>query len=60
VYDAAAGFSNGAGYVDFLGDEGEARIASAYGAANFARLRQLKRVYDPTNVFRHNQNIAPA
>jgi FAD/FMN-containing dehydrogenase len=57
VYDAAASFSNGAGYVNFLGDEGEARIASAYGQANFARLKELKRTYDPKNVFRYNQNI---
>jgi FAD/FMN-containing dehydrogenase len=57
VYDAASRFSNGAAYVNFLGDEGDARVASAYGEANFARLKELKRKYDPKNVFRFNQNI---
>jgi FAD/FMN-containing dehydrogenase len=57
IYDAAAVHSNGASYVNFLGEEGDARVASAYGAENFARLQEIKRSYDPTNVFRHNQNI---
>ena len=58
VYDAAGPLhGNGAAYVNFLGDEGDARVASAYGEANFARLKELKRMYDPTNVFRYNQNI---
>jgi hypothetical protein len=57
VYDAANPFTNGASYVNFLGDEGDARIASAYGETNFARLQELKRKYDPQNVFRYNQNI---
>ena len=57
VHDAVARFSNGAAYVNFLGDEGGARVESAYGRDNFARLQGLKRKYDPTNVFRYNQNI---
>jgi FAD/FMN-containing dehydrogenase len=43
-------------YVNFLGEEGDARIRAAYGA-NFTRLARVKRRYDPHNVFRHNQNI---
>jgi FAD/FMN-containing dehydrogenase len=52
--------SNGAAYINFLGDEGDTRVISAYGAENFARLADAKRTYDPTNVFRFNQNIRAA
>jgi FAD/FMN-containing dehydrogenase len=52
--------SNGAAYINFLGEEGDARVLSAYGAENFARLADAKRKYDPTNVFRFNQNIRAA
>jgi FAD/FMN-containing dehydrogenase len=47
-------------YVNFLGDEGEARIHAAYPGATWDRLADLKRRYDPTNLFRRNQNITPA
>jgi FAD/FMN-containing dehydrogenase len=47
-------------YVNFLGEEGEARIRDAYGPATYARLAELKRRYDPANLFRLNQNIPPA
>lgn len=46
-------------YVNFLMQEGEDRIRQAYGAEKYARLKTLKRKYDPTNFFRLNQNIAP-
>ena len=46
-------------YVNFLQEEGEARIREAYPPATFARLAAIKRRYDPGNVFRFNQNIAP-
>jgi FAD/FMN-containing dehydrogenase len=46
-------------YVNFLMDEGEERVRQAYGDAKLDRLRALKRTYDPDNVFRLNQNIAP-
>ena len=46
-------------YVNFLQDEGEARVREAYGAATLARLVEVKRRYDPTNLFRLNQNIKP-
>jgi hypothetical protein len=46
-------------YVNFLGDEGDERIRSAYGGAKYERLQALKRKYDPDNFFRINQNIAP-
>ena len=47
------------GYVNFLSNEGEERIKAAYGAAKYERLVDLKNKYDPTNLFRMNQNIRP-
>jgi hypothetical protein len=47
-------------YVNFLVDEGEARIRAAYPGETWDRLRAVKRRYDPTNLFRLNQNIPPA
>jgi hypothetical protein len=46
-------------YVNFLMEEGEERIRQAYGADKYDRLKTLKRAYDPTNLFRLNQNIKP-
>lgn len=46
-------------YVNFLGEEGDARTRAAYGEATYRRLAALKRRYDPDNVFRLNQNIVP-
>ncbi|RAI00109.1 oxidoreductase [Acuticoccus sediminis] len=52
--------SDGGGYVNFLmGDEGADRVAATYGE-NYDRLRRVKAVYDPQNLFRINQNIPPA
>ena len=49
-----------AAYVNFIGDEGAARVRDAYPGAIWDRLRQVKRRYDPQNLFRSNQNIPPA
>ncbi|WP_431682825.1 FAD-binding oxidoreductase [Kitasatospora sp. KL5] len=46
-------------YVNFLMDEGDSRVEQAYGAAKYRRLRDLKRTWDPHNLFRLNQNIPP-
>jgi hypothetical protein len=46
-------------YVNFLMDEGEERVREAYGGERYDRLKQLKRKYDPGNLFRLNQNIPP-
>ena len=45
-------------YSNYLGDEGNERVRSAFGAA-WDRLVRLKRAYDPDNVFRLNQNVTP-
>jgi FAD/FMN-containing dehydrogenase len=47
-------------YVGFLGDEGVDRVHEAYPGATWDRLAAIKRRYDPANVFRLNQNVAPA
>jgi FAD/FMN-containing dehydrogenase len=47
-------------YVNFLGDEGAARIRAAYPGSTWDRLAEVKACYDPTNIFRLNQNIQPA
>ncbi|WP_353151685.1 FAD-binding oxidoreductase [Pollutimonas bauzanensis] len=58
-FNASAPYASGGVYVNFLtSDEGD-RIRSAYGS-NYDRLAQIKRKYDPDNLFRTNQNIAPA
>ena len=51
--------SLGGAYVNMMMDEGEDRIRGTYGE-NHGRLAALKRKYDPTNLFRLNQNISPS
>jgi Berberine and berberine like len=57
VIAAASAASTGRAYVNFLGDSDAAR--SSYGVDTYARLAALKSEYDPTNLFRLNQNIEP-
>ena len=47
-------------YVNFVGDEGGARVRAAYPGLTWNRLARVKRQYDPANVFRLNQNVPPA
>lgn len=47
-------------YVNFLGDEGQERVRKAYPGETWKRLTSIKARYDPTNLFRLNQNIPPA
>ena len=47
-------------YINFMGAEDADAVRDAYPAATYARLRELKRRYDPDNVFRANHNIRPA
>jgi FAD/FMN-containing dehydrogenase len=58
IADALGRGDNG-GYVGFLGEENESTVQAAYGG-NWDRLRELKRRYDPENLFRLNHNITPA
>ena len=48
------------GYIGFLGEEDEATVHASYPGPNWDRLRELKRRYDPDNLFRLNNNIPPA
>lgn len=58
-FKASAPFASGGVYVNFLtADEGD-RVKAAYGQ-NYERLTQVKRQYDPANLFSTNQNIKPA
>jgi FAD/FMN-containing dehydrogenase len=59
-FAAALRQGDGGVYVNFLGDEGKARIREAYPGATFERLAEIKGRYDSTNLFRLNQNIPPA
>ena len=51
-------YSAGGAYVNFMMDEGEDRVRATYGK-NYAQLAKIKKRYDPTNLFRVNQNIRP-
>jgi FAD/FMN-containing dehydrogenase len=59
ISDAMTPHAAGGVYVNALGDEPAERVRSAYGS-NWQRLTEIKRRYDPDNVFRHNANIQPA
>lgn len=51
----------GAGYANYASaDESTERVLAAFGPERFARLAEVKRRYDLTNVFRANLNIPPA
>ena len=60
VAEAMRPFTGGSDYVNHIGLEAEGadRIKAAFGT-NYDRLVDLKNRYDPTNFFRHNQNIRP-
>ncbi len=52
-------YSAGGAYVNFMMEEGQERVRATY-RQNYDRLASIKRQYDPTNLFRVNQNIQPA
>jgi hypothetical protein len=58
-WEAAHPHSAGGAYINFMMEEGQERVEATYGA-NHERLVEVKTKYDPTNLFRVNQNIAPA
>lgn len=57
-WEALHPYSAGGAYVNFMMDEGEERVKATYGN-NYERLVTIKNKYDPTNLFRVNQNIRP-
>lgn len=59
LFKATEPFAQGGVYVNFLTQDEAERTGSAYGP-NFERLTRAKTRYDPSNLFRHNQNIPPA
>jgi FAD/FMN-containing dehydrogenase len=59
-FAAELGGGDLAGYVGFLGDEGEERVRASYAGPTWDRLAAVKSQYDPDNVFRLNQNVPPA
>jgi FAD/FMN-containing dehydrogenase len=58
-WEAMHPYSAGAAYVNMMMEEGADRVRASYGD-NYERLARVKAAYDPDNVFRLNQNIAPA
>jgi FAD/FMN-containing dehydrogenase len=52
-------FATGAVYLNFIGDEGRARVRAGYGKRSYERLAHVKADWDPENVFRASGNVAP-
>lgn len=59
LFEATKPHAAGTAYVNFMPQDESDRVEAAYGA-NFQRLAQVKRRYDPSNLFRMNQNVRPA
>jgi FAD/FMN-containing dehydrogenase len=59
IYDAAAPFATGGVYVNFMPDDEAQRVRSGAYGPNYDRLAKVKAKYDPKNLLRMNQNIAP-
>ena len=57
-FKASAPYASAGAYVNFMTAEEGGRVAAAYGS-NYERLVEIKRRYDPENVFHFNQNIKP-
>jgi len=58
-YSATAPHSEPGGYVNFMADDDGARVQDNY-RGHYRRLAEVKRDYDPENLFHLNQNIPPA
>ncbi len=62
LWQALRPYTTGGVYVNDMGreeEDGADQVRAAYGA-NYPRLAELKQKYDPSNLFRHNQNIKPS
>ena len=60
LYEASARFATGGVYVNFMPDDEAERVRSGAYGPNYERLARVKAKYDPGNLFRVNQNVAPA
>ncbi len=58
LYDRLTPLATGEAYVNFMTEEEGDRVETAYGTS-YARLVEVKNAYDPTNLFRVNQNVVP-
>ncbi len=58
TFEAVQPFSKPSAYINYMDQGDELRTEAAYGS-NFGRLVEVKRIYDPDNLFRHNANIRP-
>lgn len=58
LFEAAKPHAAGTAYVNFMPEDEMDRVEAAYGA-NYGRLVEIKRHYDPLNLFRMNQNVRP-
>ena len=59
LFDASTPFATGGVYVNFMPEDETQRVQKGAYGPNYERLAKLKRKYDPTNLFRMNQNIHP-
>ncbi len=57
---AIARYGAGRTYVNYTGEAGDDTVKAAYAPDTYRRLQQLKNRYDPSNLFRFNQNVAPS
>ena len=58
--NALRGHTSGGAYLNFTGDEGDARVRAQFGDASYERLARIKAAWDPANVFRGVGNVPPA
>jgi FAD/FMN-containing dehydrogenase len=58
-FDEMKPFLANASYINYIGDEGIEGLKGSYGDVKYTRLSAIKSKYDPTNLFRMNQNIPP-
>ncbi|MET0532430.1 MAG: FAD-binding oxidoreductase [Microvirga sp.] len=59
VFEAAKPYAAGTAYINFMPEDEVERVEAAYGG-NYQRLAEIKRRYDPDNLFRMNQNVRPS